>query len=88
VFGVLLLSAPSLLSVSGAAAPPPASSAMAAMTMSAQAPQRSARACAPSVCPIPRPGAKQLAVAGELGPALAALWSRRDEVARTRDSSC
>jgi hypothetical protein len=75
VFGVLLLSAPSLFKVSGAASQAPG--AMAAMGMSGDAgmrPERLAGPCTRSVCPIPRPGPEQLAVAGELGSALAALW--------------
>jgi hypothetical protein len=75
VFGVLLLAAPSLFTVTGAASQPPG--AMAAMGMSAGAgmrPERSAGLCTATVCPILRPGPRQLAVAGELGPALAALW--------------
>jgi hypothetical protein len=37
-------------------------------------PERSAGTCTAQVCPILRPGPRQLAVAGELGSALAALW--------------
>jgi hypothetical protein len=75
LFGVLLLSAPSLFTSSGAASPAPG--AMGMMGMSADAgsrPERSAGPCSAAVCPILRPGPNQLAVAGELGSALAALW--------------
>ncbi|HEY2438460.1 MAG TPA: hypothetical protein VGH93_14860, partial [Solirubrobacteraceae bacterium] len=81
VFGVLLLAAPSLFSASGAAPQAPGAmagmGAMSGMDMSATArsrPERSAGRCTASACPIPHASPGQLAVAGELGSALAALW--------------
>jgi cation-transporting ATPase V len=71
----LMLAAPGTFTVAKAAAR--ALGTMAGMDMSAVAPAREVRArgrCTLASCPILRPAANELSVAGELGSALAAVW--------------
>jgi hypothetical protein len=85
VFGALLLIVPSAFSVSGSDSQAPM--AMAGMDMSDMPgmsagtgaaggfhPRPATNRCTASICPVPKPGPTELAVAGELGSTLAAVW--------------
>ncbi len=75
LLAALVAAAPGTFTVARAAAR--ALGTMAGMDMSAPTPDRGLRSggrCTPAACPIPLPGPNELAVAGELGSRLAALW--------------